>query len=104
MGLGFLLVIRPGAGLIGLIGTKLGWAERFAIAGLGIRGIGTFYYLAYALNQTELLNAEARLLWATSGLIVLVSVVLHGTTAKYAMWYVHGGKEESEAGVADESK
>ncbi|MFN3167409.1 MAG: cation:proton antiporter [Phycisphaeraceae bacterium] len=90
VGLVFLLVVRPGAGLVALIGTRLGWAERFAIGGLGIRGIGTFYYMAHGLNQTSLLDADMRALWATAGLIVLVSVVLHGTTAEFAMRYVHG--------------
>lgn len=87
--LAFILVVRPGAGLLGLIGCDLRWSERFAIAGLGIRGIGTFYYLAHALNETHLLAENARALWATAGLIVLISVFLHGTTADSAMRYVH---------------
>ncbi|MFI4861663.1 MAG: cation:proton antiporter, partial [Phycisphaerales bacterium JB063] len=89
LGLVFLLIVRPGAGLLGLIGSGLRWPERLAISGLGIRGIGTFYYLAYALNQTNLMDTSARILWATSGLIVLASIVLHGTTAEVAMRYVH---------------
>ncbi len=90
VGLVFLLIARPAAGLIGLIGSRLGWAERLAVAGLGIRGIGTFYYLAYALNQVDLPTQDTRLLWATAGLIVLMSVMLHGMTADYAMRYIHG--------------
>lgn len=101
VGLVFLMIVRPAAGHLGLLGTKLGWAERFAVAGLGIRGIGTFYYLAHGLNETDLLDENARALWATAGLIVLVSIVLHGTTAEYAMRYVHRDESESHNGVND---
>lgn len=96
VGVLFLFVVRPIAGLLGLTGTGLGWRERFAISGLGIRGIGTFYYLAHGLKETDILDYDARELWATAGLIVLVSVVLHGTTAGYAMRVVHGGDEGEE--------
>lgn len=81
----FIFIVRPLAGLIGLIGQPLKPFQRLAVAGLGIRGIGTFYYLAHALNQSELLDENARSLWATAGLIVLISIVVHGTTAEHAM-------------------
>ena len=47
----------------------------------GIRGIGSFYYLAYALNQTHYFDQYGQQLWRISILIVLISIVLHGMSA-----------------------
>ena len=46
------------------------------IAFLGIRGLGSFYYLAYALGHAEFEQPE--ILWVTVCNVVLVSIVLHG--------------------------
>jgi NhaP-type Na+/H+ or K+/H+ antiporter len=45
-----LLIIRPVAGLIGLVGLKAATSEKLTLAFFGIRGVGSFYYPAYALN------------------------------------------------------
>ena len=42
----FMLLLRPASGVIALTGMKLPWLEKNAIAFLGIRGFGSFYYLA----------------------------------------------------------
>ena len=49
--LAFLLLVRPLAGWIGLARGKTGPRERIAISFFGIRGIGSLYYLAYALGH-----------------------------------------------------
>ncbi|MFC5970702.1 cation:proton antiporter [Halomarina salina] len=72
-------LVRPLAGLVGLLGFDRNWSERATIAFFGIRGLGSFYYLAYALNHAPFPDAD--LLWAVVGLVVLVSVVVHGVTA-----------------------
>ena len=73
-----LLVVRPVAGMLSLMGARRPSHERLAIAFFGIRGLGSFYYAAYALNHAPF--AEAERLWAVLGLTVLFSIVLHGTT------------------------
>lgn len=73
-----LLVIRPVAGLIGLIGHEADWGEKFMLAFFGIRGVGSFYYLAYALNHVPVEGGDR--LWAIVGLVVLISILLHGLT------------------------
>lgn len=73
-----LLVVRPVTGLIGMIGLKAATSEKLTLAFFGIRGIGSFYYLAYALNHTPMPGAGR--LWAIVGLIVLMSILLHGLT------------------------
>lgn len=82
-GLLALFVIRPLAGWIGLIGTDPPLGEKAAISFFGIRGLGSIYYLAYALNHADFDNAD--LLWSTAGFIILVSIVLHGITVTPAM-------------------
>ncbi|MEO0409716.1 MAG: cation:proton antiporter, partial [Cyanobacteria bacterium P01_A01_bin.135] len=49
----FMLLVRTLSGLLSLVGMKLSRLERWAIAFLGIRGFGSFYYLAYGQNNGE---------------------------------------------------
>ena len=74
------VLVRPLAGLLGLLGYP---PERNAIAFFGIRGIGSFYYLSYAVNHAEFAGAET--VWAVVGFAVLVSIVVHGVTAAPVM-------------------
>ena len=73
-----LFVVRPVAGWVGLLGTGLPRHERWLLGFFGIRGLGSFYYLAYALNHAEFADADR--LWAVVSLIVLASITVHGTT------------------------
>jgi len=79
----FVLVVRPVAGLLGLLGTGLALRERFIISAFGVRGIGSLYYLAFALNQTSFTSEKA--LWAQVSLVVVLSILLHGLSAKQVM-------------------
>ena len=78
-----LLVARPLAGMIGLIGSAIPLYERFVISFFGIRGLGSVYYLAYALNHGTFGNVSV--LWAVLGLVVVGSIFLHGITVTPAM-------------------
>lgn len=73
------LVVRPVAGWLGLIGSDHDRTERFAIAFYGIRGMGTIYYLAHAVNEETFPLASE--VWAVAIMTILVSIVLHGATA-----------------------
>lgn len=77
------LVLRPVGGWICLCGTPLSGRERWATAIFGVRGIGSFYYLAFAFNHADF--EEAPRLWSFVALVVLLSVLLHGITAKPVM-------------------
>lgn len=81
--LALLLVVRPLAGWLCLRGAPGRRTEHWVIAAFGIRGIGSFYYLAYATAHAHFPDAE--LLWATVGLVVVVSVVVHGVAATPVM-------------------
>jgi NhaP-type Na+/H+ or K+/H+ antiporter len=78
-----LLVIRPAAGMIGLLGFDAHRSEKLTLAFFGIRGVGSFYYLAYGLNHMEAGNQDR--LWALLGLVVLLSILMHGLTVTPTM-------------------
>lgn len=78
-----LLVVRPMTGLAALIGFRVDRFEKLTIAFFGIRGVGSFYYLAYGLNHMDADDPER--LWAIVGLAALVSILLHGLTVTPAM-------------------
>lgn len=80
-----LLIIRPLAGIVGLWRSGLPAAHRLSIAALGIRGIGTVYYLAYGLNHSVIEETVARELWALAAMIIILSVILHGIAAPRIM-------------------
>ncbi len=78
-----LLVVRPlaaGVSLLGSCGTR---AERAAMGFFGVRGIGSVYYVAYAAGRDPAVVPDV--VWAVVGLVVAGSVVLHGITAGPAM-------------------
>ncbi|SCG51892.1 NhaP-type Na+/H+ or K+/H+ antiporter [Micromonospora siamensis] len=83
VGLALIFVIRPLAGWLSLRGAPGRPAEHWVISAFGIRGVGSFYYLAYATTKTEF--PQAQLVWAMAGLVVLVSVVVHGMAATPVM-------------------
>jgi NhaP-type Na+/H+ or K+/H+ antiporter len=81
--LSVLLVIRPLAGWIGLALGRTGPRERGVIAFFGVRGIGSLYYVAYALANGSFEGGER--IWAIAGLVVVASIVLHGISATPVM-------------------
>ncbi len=86
LGLIFLLLVRPAAAAISLLGTGERWRDRAVISFFGIRGIGSLYYLAHAFNIAEFPNEN--ILWSTTGFVMLVSIFLHGTLASPVMKYL----------------
>jgi len=84
-----LLVVRPLSAWISLIGSPEPPREKAVIAFFGIRGLGSFYYLAYALGQAQFERPED--LWVTVCLVVLASIVLHGIAAAPAMRHLDRG-------------
>jgi NhaP-type Na+/H+ or K+/H+ antiporter len=102
-----IFVVRPLAGLVGMVGSPLSWNERLVVSSFGIRGIGSFYYLAFALNEATFAELELLLavdeLWALTGFVVLTSIVVHGISVNPVMSFLdriredpHGGPAKSE--------
>jgi NhaP-type Na+/H+ or K+/H+ antiporter len=79
VGLAVVLLIRPVAAWISLRRAPGTARERTAIGMFGIRGIGSFYYLAYAMVTANF--PDIREIWAVVAFVVVVSVVVHGIAA-----------------------
>ncbi len=77
----FLILIRPLGGIIALSGIDMHHTEKYAISALGIRGIGTLYYLSYALNQGYFADDDALKLWIVCSIVILASIFVHGLSA-----------------------
>ncbi|BAL91579.1 putative sodium/proton antiporter [Actinoplanes missouriensis 431] len=93
-GLVLIFLIRPLAAFAALRGAPGTTAEHWVIAAFGIRGIGSFYYLAYAMTHANFPRAD--LLWATAGFVVVVSVVLHGIAATPVMRYLDHSSSDAK--------
>ena len=78
-----IVVIRPVAGWISLLGTDLSKRDRGVVAIYGVRGIGSIYYLCYAGSHTEFVNENQ--LWSLVALVILLSTILHGFSVGRAM-------------------
>ena len=88
-----LLIVRPGAAMLAQLGKPPGIREKGAVAFFGIRGIGSIFYLAYALGHGGF-GVPAEQLWAVLSFVVLASVLLHGITATPAMNYIDSTRRE----------
>ncbi|CAN5475674.1 cation:proton antiporter [soil metagenome] len=76
---GIVLLVRPAAGWLGMIGSPADRTERVTIAFFGIRGMGTIYYLAHAVNIERFPRAAE--VWAVAIAAILASIVVHGASA-----------------------
>ena len=81
-------VLRPLAGWLALAVGRPRAAGRFARArpprapgrgGLGVRGVGSLYYIAYALIEADF--GDHAVLWSTVAFTVALSVLVHGVAA-----------------------
>ncbi len=73
----FFILIRPVSVWIGLLGAPVSGDQRMLMSWFGIRGIGSIYYLMYAINH-GLPFALAEPIVAITLATVTVSIVLHG--------------------------
>ncbi|MFL9840247.1 cation:proton antiporter [Sphingomonas sp. ST-64] len=87
-----LFIVRPLAGWIALAGCRLAPFERPVIAFFGIRGLGSVFYFAYGINHGQF--EEPVRLWGALGVIILISILLHGTTATHAMRLLERGRKQ----------
>jgi NhaP-type Na+/H+ or K+/H+ antiporter len=89
------LVIRPVSVWLGLLGAPVSGDQRLMIAWFGIRGIGSVYYLLYAVDH-GLPAALAEQLMAITLSAVVVSIVLHGISVRPMMHLYRRRKKRRE--------
>jgi len=75
-----IFVARPMAIYLAPIGTLLTPTQRRLAAWFGIRGIGSVYYLAFAITHGPTMN-EMRIITDAVLVTIVVSVLLHGSSA-----------------------
>jgi len=88
-----LVLIRPGVTLLAFVGSKVSMRERLLIGWFGIRGIGSFYYAAVAINTGVLTTGEIGVLYWTIIACVGVSILVHGFSAGPAMSTIVKGRD-----------
>jgi NhaP-type Na+/H+ or K+/H+ antiporter len=74
-----LFAIRPLASWLTLARSPLSWEQRHYVAWFGVRGVGSLYYLTYAIVHGAP-AAEARVVADVTLLAVAASIVLHGVS------------------------
>ena len=91
------LVIRPLAVYIGLLGTPVRGAQRRLMGWFGIRGIGSLYYLLYAISH-DIEKALAQRLLTITLAVVVASVIAHGISVTPLMQRYEARKASSTKG------
>ena len=81
-----LLVIRPVAVLLGLIGSDVIWVQRGLICWFGIRGVGSVYYLMYGIAH-GLKPEDAQLLTGLTLSLIATSILVHGLSVTPLMMF-----------------
>ncbi|MFD1014454.1 cation:proton antiporter [Winogradskyella rapida] len=85
-GLCLVLIARPLLGFMSLYKSGLNLKKRWAISFFGIRGIGSVFYLTYAIKHGDF--EQINPMFSLVAFIILVSVVLHGITTKRFMAHI----------------
>ena len=81
----FLFVVaRPVSVFVGIFFTHTSWRMRGLTGWFGVRGIGSLYYLMYAI-QRGLPESLALQLTQMTQIVVTLSIVLHGISVKPLM-------------------
>src|SRR3990172_9198198 len=78
------MVARPVSVLAGLLATRTSWPTRAMVGWFGVRGIGSLYYLMYAIQHGLPEDLALELIHLTL-MAVALSIVVHGTSVKPLM-------------------
>lgn len=87
------MVARPVSVLVGLMGTRASWTIRGMVSWFGVRGIGSLYYLMYAIQHGLPEDLALELIQLTL-IVVTLSILVHGTSVKPLMsrFWRHRGR------------
>lgn len=77
--IGFVFIVRPLTGLIGLYKRDIHIKEKLAISFFGIRGMGSIFYLAFAFHEATFEHQDE--LWAVVAFTILLSIIVHGISS-----------------------
>ena len=83
--LAIVLVLRPVFGYIAMLTTNFSTAKKWAISFFGVRGIGSFFYLSFALLNGNFQDFTQ--LFGIVSYVVLFSIIIHGFTSLRVIEY-----------------
>lgn len=83
-----LLVVRPISVALSIVGERVGRTQRRLMGWFGIRGIGSLYYLVFALQYDWPMDMKQRLVSLVLT-AVAISILLHGISATPLMEQYH---------------
>jgi len=78
------MVVRPVSVVVGLAGTGTPWSIQSMVGWFGVRGIGSLYYLMYAIQQGLPEEVALQLIHLTL-MVVTLSILVHGISVKPLM-------------------
>ena len=88
-------VIRPLAVWLSMLGSNMPKETTSLMGWFGIRGLGSIYYLTYALGQGLEGEPGEQISWIVYSVVVL-SIVMHGVTAAPLMTWYEGRKKRGK--------
>jgi NhaP-type Na+/H+ or K+/H+ antiporter len=75
-----IFLVRPILGWLSFAGTDIDQQDRFKMAFFGIRGMGSIFYIAFALTHAEFENPAQ--IWSIVSLAIIISALIHGSLAQ----------------------
>lgn len=94
------LVARPVSVVVGLVGSATSWPLRAMVGWFGVRGIGSLYYLMFAI-QHGLPEPLALELVGLTLIVVTLSIIVHGISVKPLMTRFMSGSEPENRAYSD---
>jgi NhaP-type Na+/H+ or K+/H+ antiporter len=92
--IGFVFIVRPLTGLLSLIKLDIDFREKLAISFFGIRGMGSVFYLAFALHEATFENQDE--LWSVVAFTILLSIMVHGISSTPIMKHLQATLPEEK--------
>ena len=81
LGAALILLLRPAAVLAVLAGSPRPPRERLFLAWFGVKGVASLYYVAFLIGEGSLSAGDEQVVFWTTAVIVMTSVVVHGVSA-----------------------
>lgn len=95
LALTLIFLIRPLFGYLATAFSGICSQERVALAFFGIRGLGSVYYLAYAVRKASFPEDER--IWSATAACIVVSVTIHGLSANPVMSYLDRVRDQKKS-------
>jgi NhaP-type Na+/H+ or K+/H+ antiporter len=100
--LAFVFLIRPITALLVMLREKFPFKQKLAISFFGIRGMGSLFYLSFALNK-GIFESKPQL-WAITSFIISISILIHGFTATTVFQKLDDSAAAEEAKITEGQK